>query len=163
VSVSARPYVRPCKDPLSRPFWDGLTAHQLCLQSCAACDTVRHPPAKHCPACLSEEYNWTTASGNGVVYSFAVIHNMILPQWQGSGPLIIAQVRPVEVPAASVLVRFNEATNLIYGDLVNCDPSSVVVGLEVHGVFDDVDDGLTLLRWEPAPAASVRDRSESAR
>ena len=49
--VPERPLPTPTRE--SQPYWDGLRAHKLMLQHCAACGKVRHYPRPVCPHCPS--------------------------------------------------------------------------------------------------------------
>jgi uncharacterized protein len=54
----------------SEPYWSGLVNHELLLQSCADCETVRHYPRPMCDNCYSFNYNWIKASGDASIYSW---------------------------------------------------------------------------------------------
>ena len=60
-------------------FWQGTRAGELRIQRCAACGRLRHLPTPMCPGCSSLEYDWTTVSGRGVVYSFVIVRHPVHP------------------------------------------------------------------------------------
>ena len=60
-------------------FWEGTRAGELRIQRCAACGRFRHLPTPMCPECSSLEYDWTTVSGRGFVYSFVIVRHPVHP------------------------------------------------------------------------------------
>ncbi len=67
--------VPPIDDPDDRFFWEGARRHQLLLQRCATCGTVRHPPAPICAACHSTDWGTVASPGRGTVQSWILSHH----------------------------------------------------------------------------------------
>lgn len=122
-----------------RPFWDALKAHELRVQKCAGCGTLRFVPKEICPRCGSQLADWTPVSGRGRVYTFTVIHRGPTPAYQAEAPYVIAHVELEEGPR-------------VISNLVGCDSGDVHIGMPVEVVFDDVSDDWTLYRFRPSSA-----------
>jgi len=125
--------IRP--EPHERPFWDGARDHRLLLQRCAACGQLQHYPRSVCRHCLSDALDFVESAGNGVVYSFTVIHRAPLQELRPFAPYTLALVDLDEG------VRF---TSDVLGD-----PADVRVGLPVAVDFLDVTDEVTLPVFRP--------------
>ncbi len=117
-------------------FWfEGARRHELLIQRCTACGTLRHPPLPACPSCRSFEWDTVPASGRGVLYSFVVVHH--------------PQVPAFDYPLAIGLVELEEGTRLV-ADLEGLGPDRWEVGMAVEARFVDYDDELTLPVFHPA-------------
>jgi uncharacterized OB-fold protein len=90
-----------------------------------------------CPRCRSLDWDTVTASGRGTVHSFVVPHHPPLPMFPQ--PYVVA------------LVDLEEGTRLVT-NLVDIDPTEVVIDLPVEVVFTAVDEGLTLPLFRPRRA-----------
>lgn len=67
---------------------------ELRFQRCAnaACRAWRHPPRVACPKCGSEEWAWERSSGRGVLYSWTVTHQALVPGFAEDVPYPVAVV-----------------------------------------------------------------------
>lgn len=86
----AKPTPEPTLDSL--PYWEGLRAHRLVLQRCAACGKVRHYPRPVCDACHSMDAAWTEASGRATVHSWTVCHHAFHPGFKRELPYVLVTV-----------------------------------------------------------------------
>jgi len=128
----------PVPDDLSRPYWDGARQNRLMIQRCAACGTYVHYPKPRCPRCAGDVLTPTPVSGRGVVYSFTVSHYVGAPGFES------------EVPYVIVLVELEEQAGLrIAGNLRDCAPGDVRVGMPVEVVFEAVTPEVTLPQFRP--------------
>jgi uncharacterized OB-fold protein len=90
------------------------------------------------PGTLADDLQWRQISGAAALYSYTVAHRPVAPHFADAVPHIIAVAQWDEGP------RF--AT-----EIVNADPAELRVGMRIQPVFVDVpDEGITLLRYEPA-------------
>jgi hypothetical protein len=81
---------------------------------------------------------WREISGMGTLYTFTISDRPTAPPWADSLPQLLAVVEWDEGPRLST-------------EMVNVDPGDLFVGMRVKPVFCDYpDDGITLLRYEPA-------------
>ena len=129
---------RPRPNETSAPFWDGLRAGELRLQRCDECGAWVHYPRNRCPRCLSASLSWAVVEAVGTVYTFTVAPEPTAPMFADEVQQLLAVV---ELPNG---VRLTTT-------LFHIAPDEVHVGLPVAGVFDHGDDGITLLRFAPAP------------
>jgi uncharacterized OB-fold protein len=129
---------RPVAISVTRPFWDGLAVDEVRLQRCRACAAWVFYPRPRCAACLSADLEWHTVSGRGTVYSYTVAR-------QATHPAFAA-----EVPQLLAIVELDEGVRMTT-TIVGVAPDDLRVGLSVAPVFDHGSDGMTLLRFRPAP------------
>jgi uncharacterized OB-fold protein/acyl dehydratase len=133
----------PPRPPRPRPaltqdnaFWfEGARAHQLLIQHCTSCGTLRHPPLPACGTCRSFDWDTVTASGRGTVYSFVVVH--------------YPQVPSFEYPLAIGLIELEEGTRVV-ANIEGVERDSLRIGLPVEATFVDYDDELSLPVFGPA-------------
>ncbi|HVN41629.1 MAG TPA: OB-fold domain-containing protein [Steroidobacteraceae bacterium] len=120
----------------SRPYWDGLKAHQVRLQRCEACGRWIFFPRAHCPACASRSLAWHEVTGEGTLYTFTVARIPTLPEFADEGPQVLAVVELDEGPHLNTTI-------------VGVAPAALRVGERVRPVFDDRPGEITLLRYTP--------------
>ncbi|HUT50617.1 MAG TPA: OB-fold domain-containing protein [Alphaproteobacteria bacterium] len=139
MSVYAKPL--PRLDDANAPFWAAAKAHELKLQKCADCSTLRFPATRHCASCGSTKSGWEAVSGRGTVESWCRFHQVY---FEGFG---------TEVPYTVIVVRLNEGPRL-FSNLVGASAggheSEIEIGLPVDVYFDDVTPEVTLVKFKPA-------------
>ena len=133
--MNSRPVPEP--DDATAPFWQAAARHELVLQTCAACGTVRHPPRPVCPSCLSWDVTWKPASGRGRVWSWVVAHPPVLPAFAEKAPYNVA------------VVELDEGVRMV-GNLVDVANGEIHEGMAVEVAWEDLEDGVTLPQWRPA-------------
>jgi uncharacterized OB-fold protein len=107
-----KPLPRPGHE--SRPFWEGAKAGKLMLPRCDACGEFWFPPSERCPHCLSTNFQWREAKGEGRIYSFVVYHRVYHPAFEADVPYVVAIVELDEGPRL--------LTNIVGApDKVRCD------------------------------------------
>jgi uncharacterized OB-fold protein len=80
-----------------------------------------------CPECHSIELQAQELSGNGVVYSYALLHYPQNPAFS--------------YPVVAALVDLEEGVRIL-SNIVGVDPAEVAIGLEVEVAFEPTkDDG----------------------
>ena len=127
----------PTLTPENRYFWTGGAEGKLLILRCGTCGRWVHPPAPACPDDGSE-LQPEPVSGDGTVFTYTVNRHPYNPAVPP--PYVIAIV---ELPEQEGL-RF--MTNI-----VNCDPESVTIGMQVRVVFEDHGEIFVPL-FEPADA-----------
>jgi uncharacterized protein len=145
------PPARPSADAATRPprprpaltqdnaFWfEGARAHQLLIQHCTSCGTLRHPPLPACGTCRSFDWDTVTASGRGTVYSYVVVHYPKVPSF--------------EYPLAIGLIELDEGTRVV-ANIEGVEREALQIGLAVEATFVDYDDELSLPVFGPASSA----------
>ncbi len=126
----------------SAPYWQALKRHVLQLQQCAACAGFRFPPLPSCPKCGALGGQWVETSLHGRLCSWTEIFHPLDPRLKD------------EVPFVLVLVDL-DAGPRVSARLVGADPQALRIGMRVTARFDDLDDELTILNFEPAAADAL--------
>ncbi|WP_214409479.1 bifunctional MaoC family dehydratase N-terminal/OB-fold nucleic acid binding domain-containing protein [Sphaerisporangium fuscum] len=130
-----KPY--PLKPAINRDtafFWEGVREGELRIQKCGDCGELRHPPGPICPSCRSANRSYTVASGLGEVHSYVVHHNPPVPG--------------IETPFVVAVVQLPEGTRIV-GNVVECAPEKVSIGMPLRVTYREMDDELTLPIWIP--------------
>lgn len=126
----------PRVDEESRGWWEALARHELYVQRCRDCGTLRLPPRALCTNCLSSAVEWMRATGRGTVYSFTVTHQNQAPGFRESLPYVLAIVELAEGPR-------------IMTSVVECPVDQVRIGMPVEVVYDDATPEITLAKFRP--------------
>ena len=132
---------RPTPIDVTRPFWDGLAAGEVRLQRCRACDSWVFYPRPRCSPCLSDALDWHTVSGRGNALQLHRRPAGDPPGFRRRGA----------ATAGHGGARRGRPPHLDDGRRGAGGPA---VGLPVTPVFEPGDDGITLLRFRPAPPAT---------
>jgi uncharacterized OB-fold protein len=134
--LPARPAPGVEKDSVE--WWAAVQRHELVIPRCDACGTWRWPPRAICGHCGSLGWSFVAASGRGTIASWIVNRH----GFGGAFPL----------PSTAMLVRLAEQGDLLLpGGWAGADDGSdLEMGMEVRVGFEDVDEEMTILRWERA-------------
>lgn len=131
---------RPLPDPtdaLMASFWRGLANGELLVQQCPACGRVRLPPSEMCPECWTRGGGWTSVEPSGRIWSVTTYHRALHPGFAE------------EVPYRIALVELDSGVRLP-GRLHAAPDEDVQIGARVTGVFEDIEEAVTLLSWKVA-------------
>ena len=132
------PRPMPTPTPISRPFWDSLGEHRICIQYSPSSDSYVFYPRVLAPGTLADDLEWREIDGMGSLYTFTVAERPTAPPWKDASPQLLAVVQWDEGP------RFST-------EMINVDPGSLEIGMRVAPVFCDYpNQDMTLLRYEPA-------------
>jgi len=132
------PKPMPEPTPVTQPFWDALRRHTVVIQYSPSSDQYVFYPRVLAPGTLADDLEWREISGMGTLYTFTISDRPTAPPWADSLPQLLAVVEWDEGPRLST-------------EMVNVDPGDLFVGMRVKPVYCDYpDDGVTLLRYEPA-------------
>ena len=115
----------------SKPFWDAATEGKFMIKRCNACGEAHWYPRAICPFCFSDETVWEESPGEGVIYSYSVMHR------SPSGPYAIGYVTLKEGPA--VLTNF-----------VDVAPDGLSIGQKVKVKFQPTENGPPVPVFAPA-------------
>ena len=125
------------------PFWAAAAEHRLSLPRCEACDRLVWYPADACRRCGATAMAWVDLSGLGTLFSWVVVHQQFLPQYDP--PYVTALVAVDEDPTVRLATR-----------LVDVDPADpgLTVDQPVEVVFaplsfPGVDGEVTAPFWRP--------------
>ncbi|TMR92924.1 DNA-binding protein [Nonomuraea basaltis] len=131
----AEPYpLRPAVNQDTAFFWEGVRNGELRVQTCADCGLLRHPPGPLCPHCRSTNLSYTVASGEGTLYSYVVHHHPPVPGR--------------ETPFVVGVVELPEGVRIV-GNVVDCPPEEVDIGMSLRVTYRPMDDQLILPMWAP--------------
>jgi uncharacterized OB-fold protein len=128
---------KPLPDGLDRESFNLLARHRLAVRRCADCGTWQWPPEVICHECRGFALTWEDVAPAGYVFSWTRIWHPVRPVLRGAVPYVVVLV---ELPAAGN-VR-------LIGNLLGSAGQSVRVGDSVTGVYEDHDEGFTLLQWQ---------------
>lgn len=117
-------------------FFAAARRRQLAIQRCRGCGAHRFPARSLCSDCLSRAAEWVAVSGEGEIFSYAVMHQVYHPGFAG------------EVPYAVVCVKLKEGPKMI-SRLRGVPADAVRIGAAVRVVFEAVSDEVTLPLFEP--------------
>ena len=123
-------FVSFVSSPATEPFWAAAAEHRLVLPRCTNCSSFRFPPAAFCWVCRHQDVEWTSHDGNGELYSFTVMRHAVIPQVADALPIVIGVV---ELP--------NTNGCRIIGDILDCPPEVVEIGMPVAIEWYDVEEG----------------------
>lgn len=128
----------PEVNTLTGPFWDSCNKHELRMQFCKMCTEWIWYPKAWCPSCGKREtLEWRRLSGNGTVYSFTVIRQVIdnSPAFQADLPFIIGLIELEEGPR-------------IYLNVAGAKPEEVAIGDKGSVYFEDATPEITLPKFK---------------
>ncbi|MEE8509197.1 MAG: OB-fold domain-containing protein [Myxococcota bacterium] len=128
----------------SAPFWEGCREGELRVQRCAETGRLIFPPRPMSPWGPHSEPTWTRVSGRGSIWSFAVPHPPLLPQFAKLAPYNVILVALEEDPTVRMVGNLVAAEG---GAINEVDPASIRIGALVRVVFQPVGDGIFLPRW----------------
>ncbi|MER6210233.1 bifunctional MaoC family dehydratase N-terminal/OB-fold nucleic acid binding domain-containing protein [Streptomyces sp. NPDC001642] len=120
---SRRP--RPVVNRDNAGFWEGVERHQLLIQRCTDCGTLRHPWLPGCNACGGLDWDTVEASGEGTVYSYVVMHHPPFPAF--------------DPPYAVGLIELAEGVRIV-SNVVGVPYDKVRIGLPVRLEFRRYDE-----------------------
>jgi uncharacterized protein len=103
-------------DPLTAEFFAGAARHELTIPRCTACARWIWYPEPECPACGGEP-RWTVTSGNGRLFSWAVVQRPFLPAFAEMIPFVTALVSLEEAPEVRIVTYVVDADpETLYAD-----------------------------------------------
>jgi uncharacterized OB-fold protein len=130
-------------DVWTQPYWDAAKEHRLTACQCGACGRFRMPPSPFCPNCRSQAVEWPTLSGRGAIFSYTVVERAVVPEMAEHLPYVPALI---ELPDA-LGVR-------LISNIVGAPLDQIHIGAEVHAVWEDRADGVSLVRFALGSASS---------
>jgi uncharacterized OB-fold protein len=126
----------PEPDPVTAPFWSAAREGRLVIQRCADCGAFRHLPHVLCPKCQSAACEWVASEGRGTVFTYTIVTHPVHPATASA------------VPYNVVLVELDDCGRvLVPGNVVDCPPEALQVGMPVRVVFDRVSEDVCIPRF----------------
>ena len=128
----------PMIHPDNAPYWAALKNHELRMQRCSDCGTLRYPVSPVCFKCLSDKVDWEQLSGKGTLGTWIVVEQATgNPAWQEDVPYVVALVNLAEGPRPTT-------------NVAGIDPDKLKYGMPLEVVFEDVTPEVTLAKFKPA-------------
>jgi uncharacterized OB-fold protein/acyl dehydratase len=116
-------------------WWDGIKDGTLLIQKCSRCGVLRHPPRPMCGQCQSVDWETVESAGQGIVYSFTVLHHPKLPGY--------------EYPLICALIELGEGTRIV-SNVVGCSVDDMHIGMPVRLSIENADEEMQLPFFRPA-------------
>ena len=120
--IMTRPIPAPAVSIETKPFWDAAAEGRFLIKRCEACGEAHWYPRTYCPFCDSGKTVWEESPGEGVIYTYSVMHR------SPTGPYAIGYVTLDEGPA--VLTNF-----------VDVAPDGLSIGMRVKVKFQPTEGG----------------------
>jgi uncharacterized protein len=129
--------LRPVRNWDNAFFWDGFLQERILARRCAKCGVLTHPPVAMCSSCHGVEWEVEEIAGQGVVYSYVVMHSPAAPG--------------LEVPYAVGLIELEKGVRLVAG-LTGVALEDIRIGMPVEVGWEHVADDLVLPQFRPSAA-----------
>lgn len=126
----------PVVQPWSKEFWEGTKQNKLMIQECKECKTKIFYPRKACPECWSSDLGWVESAGKGKIYAHTVTMAGVEKKFAEDLPFVIA------------CIDLEEGIRMM-SRIVECDPETVEIGMDVEVAFEKVTDEFTLPFFKP--------------
>jgi uncharacterized OB-fold protein len=127
----------PTIEDESRPFWDAAREGRFLIARCGSCGRAHHYPRPFCPYCWSEDVSWEDASGRATLYTYSTVHVNDLAPFAERLPYVAAVVDLEEGPR-------------VMTNIVDCDPSSLRIGMALEVDFRQLTPEITAPVFRPA-------------
>jgi hypothetical protein len=127
----------PTIDDETRPFWDGCREGRFLVRHCRACGVDSFYPRPFCPKCWSDDVDWKAASGQGILYTYSVVHVNDLPPF------------PERVPYVAAVVELDEGPRVLT-NIEGAGFDALAVGMRVEVHFRAISDDVTIPVFRPA-------------
>ncbi len=111
--------------PESQEFWNAANRGELLFQTCEDCGNVQFYPRNYCTGCTSDKLRWAQSQGEGVVYTFTVVHRPPSAAFKADVPYVIA------------LVDLDEGFRMMM-NVRGCGPDEVGIGARVRIIFETI-------------------------
>jgi len=121
----------PAQNLESKPFWDAASEGRFLIKRCRACDKPHWYPRNICPFCMSSDTVWQESPGEGVIYTYSVMH------------------RNTPVPSAIGYVTLDEGVAVLT-NFVDCDLSTLQIGQRVKLKWTPTENGPPVFTFTPA-------------
>lgn len=130
------PKQSPVPEDFDRPFYEAANREQLFIQYCSEDDRWQYPPEASCRECGNEP-GWREISGDGHIYSYAVVYD---------SP--VATLRE-EVPYNCAVIALDAAPEILFAShLPGTAVDEVPIGAPVRMIFEETPaTGQKLPEW----------------
>jgi uncharacterized OB-fold protein len=128
---------RPVPDPdaLSAEYWEAAGRGELRYQECPVCHHRQFYPRLVCTECGATP-EWRASSGRGTVHTFTVVRKNLAPPFDRLVPYVVAVIELEEGPR-------------MLGNVTDCHPDGVRIGMAVTAHAVVAEDGIAVPFWRP--------------
>ena len=132
--TKAAPMTRPIPAPAvsveTKPFWDAAAEGRFLIKRCEACGKAHWYPRAICPHCFSSDTVWEESPGEGVIYTYSVMH------------------RNTPVPYAIAYVNLDEGPAVLT-NIIDYDASTLKIGARVKVKWTPTEGGSPVFTFAP--------------
>ena len=100
------------------PYWKAANQERFVIQRCGQCSIYRFPPDYLCRTCGSDDTVWVEPCGEGLIYSFSIIHRAPTPEFRMQVPYVVALIDLEEGPRMMANIVGEGALDCAIGDKV---------------------------------------------
>ena len=129
--IMTRPIPAPAVTLETKPFWDAAAEGRFLIKRCQACGEAHWYPRTLCPFCHSDRTVWEESPGEGVIYTYSVMHR------SPTGPYAIGYVTLDEGPT-------------LMTNVVDVAPDGLKIGMRVKVKFQETEGGPPAPVFTPA-------------
>jgi uncharacterized OB-fold protein len=129
----------PDPGPDDAEFWAACSRHELAVQLCLACTTLRFPPRPICSKCTSSEMAWKPLSGEGTLYTFTVVHHIVEEAFVKRGPYNVAVVELTGTDGLRMI-----------SNVIDVSEEQLQIGMPLIVSWEDAPHEITLPRFRSA-------------
>jgi uncharacterized OB-fold protein len=136
----------PIPDEASGPFFEGALRGELMILRCVTCGAYMSPTAgagtpvesvrRRCIECLSSDLEWVASSGDGSLYSFAIMHIVYDPSFAD------------DVPYNLAVVELDEGVR-ITSQIVGCGNDELEIGMPLRVTFERLSEEVAVPKFLP--------------
>jgi uncharacterized OB-fold protein len=140
-------------DSEHRGYYERAKQGELVVQRCTECGMLRGAIGAACPFCTSLQWEWHATGGKGVIYSYQIVTQAVIPAFQDWVPYPIVLVELDEQRAVpwrdgheGETVSLRLVANLVRPDDHTAaeHEDEVAIGKRVEVCFLDLDDTMAL-------------------
>ena len=117
--------------------WHAAKDGKVGLRVCTDCGTVLHLPKAYCHGCGGWSTEWRSVAPTGTLYSYTVTERQLRPEF--------------DPPYTVVVVDLDDAPGARLFGYLEGRPD-LKIGIPMRARFDEVDEHVTLVQWDPAAA-----------
>jgi uncharacterized OB-fold protein len=127
----------PVPDESTQGFWEAARRGVLAIQHCPACGNYQHPPQPICLKCHASALEFAPVSGEGIVYSWTVMHERRVAGFEDAAPYTVVVVRLAEQPDLHLVTNWP------------ADAPPPALDQPVSVTFERLDDTISLPQFRP--------------
>jgi uncharacterized OB-fold protein len=118
----------PGRTPETAPFWEACNRGEFLLQRCNSCSKFQYHYRAQCSHCWSSDIADFPSSGEGTVWTFSTVYKNNTVHYKDSTPYVVAVVEL-------------EGGVKVFGNVLECDPEAVEIGMPVTLSFSRAETG----------------------